>query len=264
VGGVAGIEAMESTAVVEDDGLEVLEQSFSLEQAMSLIAKTARWVDQATFQLFPIWYPELYRRCLLYKSDWSEPQTNTNRKTRVTIHKMEGNVGANKALTQALDTTSKNRRNWSCCHIWGNDDLRFQQANFVVGDRRYFSCVANMVLLPTPLKAFTDSHPSVKEMIRICAFHYYGWYCNHDDLAEWSYLRQGEASWDCYPSMWPTSRNERIPPGVVRLNSSIRRRAEKRRVQIVRDLEQAGPFYPREAVQECLDYWKVDISKSIA
>jgi hypothetical protein len=42
-------------------------------------------------------------------------------------------------------------------------------------DRRLFSCVASMVLLPTPLKAFTDTMPHVKVMLRICARNLYGW-----------------------------------------------------------------------------------------
>lgn len=40
------------------------------------------------------------------------------------------------------------------------DDASFQFSNVVVMDRRLFSCVGNMVLLPTPLKAFTDEKRS--------------------------------------------------------------------------------------------------------
>jgi len=49
-------------------------------------------------------------------------------------------------------------------------------------DRCFFSCVGNMVLLPTPLKAFTDAMPEVKNMMRICTRNLYGWQCDHPNL----------------------------------------------------------------------------------
>lgn len=85
---------------------------------------------------------------------------DTNRATGVAQHKIEGDVNANQALALALDLTVKKRTNWSCCHMGGVDDPLFQKDNDVVKDRRLFSCVANMVLLPTPLKAFTDTLPT--------------------------------------------------------------------------------------------------------
>lgn len=39
----------------------------------------------------------------------------------------------------------------------------------MVQDHQFYSCVANMVLLPAPLKAFTDAMPEVKAMLRVCS-----------------------------------------------------------------------------------------------
>ena len=63
------------------------------------------------------------------------------------------------------------------------DDARYQLSNVIVMDRRFFSCVGNMVLLPTPLKAFTDTMPEIKSMLRICARNLYGWQCDHESMS---------------------------------------------------------------------------------
>ena len=132
------------------DGLEVLREQLDLAQIMKLIEGTAMWVDRETFKHLPVWYPETARRDLMYKANWSEPQHNENKTTGEKVHKRIGNTGANQALTMALGLRSTDRPNWTCCHIWGVDDSSFQIPNTVVMDKRYFSCVANMVLLPTP------------------------------------------------------------------------------------------------------------------
>lgn len=225
-----------------------------LGEVMRLIERTARWVDPATFQLLPLWYPELARKCLFYKADWTVPQLNKG------VHKQEGNLGANKALTHALGLRSDDRPNWSCCHIWGIDDPRFQEANLVVQDRRFFSCVANMLLLPTPLKAFTDTVPEVKAMLRICARALYGWQCDHDSLATTVDTIDRWGDWTAYPASWPRKPGEsKMPPGVVPLNDNIRRDAERRLANIRRDLSDAGPHYPREAVRQAMAYWKIAV-----
>lgn len=74
-----------------------------------------------------------------------------------------------------MGITLKDRPHWTCCHIWGVDDPSFVKANSVVQDHRFFSCVANMILLPTPLKAFTDVMPEVKAMLRQCSGDLFGW-----------------------------------------------------------------------------------------
>ena len=64
------------------------------------------------------------------------------------------------------------------------DEETFQKSNVAAQDRRFYSCMANMVLLPTPLKAFADAMIEVEMMLRVCALHLYGWSCEHEDVAD--------------------------------------------------------------------------------
>lgn len=241
------------------DGLEALRRELSLADVMQLIERTARWVDPKTFQYLPVWYPEHARRGLFYKANWSEPQMNTNRQTRVSVHKSEGNVHANKALTLALGLRSDERPNWSCCHIWGVDDAFFQVSNAVVQDRRFFSCVANMVLLPTPLKAFTDVMTEVKMLLRVCARHLYGWSCDHAEVAGLAAEVENWSEWDGYPESWPRPDRPSIPLGTASFSPRIKVAADNRLARIRFDLANAGPHYPRDEVREVLGYWKIAI-----
>jgi hypothetical protein len=245
-------------------GTEALMAELSFGDIMRLIEKTARWVAPDTFRLLPVWYPEHARRAMFYKSNWAEPLMNTNRATGVAIHKSEGNTHANKALTQALGLSSSGRKDWSCCHIWGVDDPTYQQANVVIQDHRFFSCVANMVLLPTPMKAFTDTVPEVKALLRICARNLYGWQCDHERMSATNTELDNWNEWNDYPESWPRNKGERIPLGVMPINSAIRERAAKRIKRINEDLNNAGEYYPRDTVRNVLEYWKIDAERSHA
>ncbi len=239
------------------DGLEALRKVMSLREIASLIERTAQWVAPETFRLLPLWFPEYARREPFYKSNWSEPQLNKSRATGQIVHKSEGNVHANEALTLALGLRKKLRPNWSCCHLWGLDDASFQRSNVVVMDRCFFSCVGNMVLLPTPLKAFTDTVPEVKAMLRICARNLYGWQCDHDSLLATNSALDNWTDWEAYPESWPQKPHEKKPLGLVELSSKIRASAQKRLATIRHDLEHAGKFYPRDEVRAALAYWKI-------
>jgi len=241
------------------DGLEALRRVMSLREIASLIERTARWVSPDTFRLLPLWFPEHARRSSFYKKNWSEPQMNKNRETGSSVHKAEGNRYANEALTLALGLRKKLRPNWSCCHIWGIDDARYQLSNVVVMDRRFFSCVGNMVLLPTPLKAFTDTMPEVKAMLRICARNLYGWQCDHDNLLTTNSALDGWTDWEAYPESWPRTPHQKLPAGVVELTAAIQTSAQKRLDTIRRDLENAGTYYPRDEVRAALAYWRIQL-----
>jgi hypothetical protein len=119
------------TNSIATDGLDALRQEIGIREIAQLIERTARWVAPETFRLLPAWYPEHARRRPFYKANWSEPQMNKSRRTGVSVHKVEGNVFANQALTLALGLRKADRPNWSCCHLWGVDDPTFQQANDV-------------------------------------------------------------------------------------------------------------------------------------
>lgn len=241
------------------DGLETLRGVMSLQETAALIERTARWVEPETFKELPLWFPEHARRSPFYKSNWSLPQTNTNRTTKLEVHKSEGNVHANEALTLALGLRKKNRPNWSCCHIWGIDDPQFQSSNDVVMDRRFFSCIGNMVLLPTPLKAFTDTIPEIKAMLRICARNLYGWQCDHDNLLATNTALDRWDQWDAYPDSWPRHAREKLPPGVVAITPEIHLSAKRRLATIRHDLDHAGPYYPRAEVRAAMAYWGIEL-----
>lgn len=236
------------------DGLDALRKQFSLRDIASLIASTAMWVDRDTFHYLPVWYPDEGRRDLMYKSNWTKPQYNKNRTTGERVHKRVGNTKANLALTAALGHNTKSRPNWTCCHIWGVDDPGFQKPNSIVSDKRFYSCVANIVLLPTPLKAFTDAMPEIKTMLRVAASAYYGWSVEHPDIPAIEEERS-ICPWDSYPESWPMSPTDESPPGVVALNIAIKTSAGRRMKRIATDLESAGAYYPRQEVINVIQYW---------
>jgi hypothetical protein len=241
------------------DGLDALRSVIGLREIASLIERTARWVSPDTFRILPLWFPEHARRAFFYKSNWSEPQMNKSRTTGNAVHKFEGNLHANEALTLALGLRKKLRPNWSCCHIWGVDDASFQLSNIVVMDRRYFSCVGNMVLLPTALKAFTDTMPEIKAMLRICASNLYDWQCDHKSVNAINKALDEWTDWESYPNSWPRKLGEKLPLGVAPLTPAIRASAERRKAAIRRDLEHAGKFYPHDEVKAALAYWKIKL-----
>jgi len=245
------------TPRIAEDGLEALRAELSLSEVMRLIERTARWVAPESFKRLPVWYPEHSRRGLFYKNNWSEPQMNRNRQTGVTVHKHEGNLYANKALTYALGLRGNDRPNWSCCHIWGIDDASYASTNVIVQDPRFYSCVANMVLLPTPLKAFTDVMPEVKAMLRTCAYHLYGWRCGHEAVSCVDVESPGHDI--AYPKSWPNDARSSRPLGIVTFNSSIDRDASRRLDRIRFDLQNAGPHYPREQVIAVAAYWNMQL-----
>ncbi|MBU1376397.1 MAG: hypothetical protein KKE02_14375 [Alphaproteobacteria bacterium] len=223
----------------------------------SLIERTARWVAPETFQLLPVWYPAHARGRHFFKGNWSAPQMNMTRSSGTVIHKVEGNIYANNALTLAVGLRKQSRPNWSCCHLWGVDDPKFQKANAVVQDRRFYSCVANMVLLPTPLKAFTDSMFDIKAMLRVCARNLYRWECDHEEVVESNLTLTDYFDWADYPESWPKEPGVKRPHGVIDLNPGIQKSARERLAQIRAELVSAGEHYPRDEVLAVLDYWGI-------
>ena len=159
----------------------------------------------------------------------------------------------------ALGLRAGERPNWSCCHIWGVDDASYQSSNAVVQDRRFFSCVANMLLLPTPLKAFTDVMPEVKMMLRVCALHLYGWTCDHPDVSTVADLVTDWSDWENYPRSWPRPGRSTTPLGMMSFCKRIQASADRRIATIREDLDSAGPHYPRGGVASALSYWGVSL-----
>ncbi len=148
---------------------------------------------------------------------------------------------------------------WTCCHIWGIDDEKFEKSNSIVQDSRFYSCTANMVYLPTPLKAFTDALPNIKAMLRTCAFHLYGWVCDHPDvLAQAQEICSGRLP-EGYPESWPAPGRNVLPPNTMSFNEKIRRSADQRKkaIRCAIDKFSNSANFPKKQVQEALAYWKI-------
>src|SRR5665213_536738 len=147
------------------DGLSELRSELPL--VVEIIARSACWVHPEAFHALPVWYPETARGRLAYRADWKSAYKTKNRVTSDVSIDRETNIRAGHAFMGALG--AKKTPNWTICHIWSVDDPKFSKSNTVVQDPRYYSCVGNMVWLPTPLKGFTDSMPEIKLMLRHCA-----------------------------------------------------------------------------------------------
>ncbi len=237
--------------IVWRDGIDEIEHA--LPQIVELIAATAKWVHPLTFRSLPVWYPENVRGRQLCTSDWSE-----KRVTRRGLAKIEGNGIAGRALKSALGVRGK-VKNWTVCHIWGYDDATFARAGNVVRDPRFYSCVGNMVWLPTPLKGFTDSVDEIKAMLRICSYHLYDWTCEHEEVADAAKLiRRGRIP-NGYPKVWPTRSRRVLPPGTAPYSPTIELRIAKRKARIKELLSARSRYFPKDEVTGVLEFWKIKL-----
>ena len=229
---------------------------------VEIIARTARWVHPQTFRELPVWCPWAARGRPLYEKTWQRRSTNTRRDTGATSEKVEANVVAGKALVAALGVASPKPGNWTVCHIWGYDDEAFASQSSIVRNPRYYSCIGNMVWLPTPLKGFTDALPEIKKMLRTCAFHLYGWACEDESVKEQAESIRGGAIPRGYPEIWPCpDRPELLPPGTAPFTSAIKDEIRKRKVSIRTMLADASlTNFPQEEVRQVLEFWKIDVS----
>jgi hypothetical protein len=241
------------------DGNEVLRND--IPAIAELIERTARWVNPETFRRLPVWCPHTARGRPLFDARWSRRYTNTRKTTEIAAEKFEGNVAALKALLAALDVASPKPKNWTVCHIWGYDDPSFARQSEIVQDPKYFSCVGNMVWLPTSLKGFTDTLPEIKMMLRVCAFYLYGWACKHPSVtADAEKVRSGRIP-PHYPKSWPSpERPGIVPPGTAPFSDRIERQITKRKQQIKASMQDASLIhYPRQEVAEVLKHWHIEL-----
>ncbi|MBI3644548.1 MAG: hypothetical protein HY233_01065 [Acidobacteriales bacterium] len=245
---------MSTEILAVPDGLEELKHE--MPSIVRLIVRTARWVHPDSFRALPVWYPETARRQSVYDSRWQRVYKNKNRITGAVAEKFEPNIRAKKAFLAALG--ARPTKNWTVCHIWGVDDPRFQSNNRVVCDPKFYSCVANMVWLPSPLKGFTDVVPEIKSMLRTCSFYLYDWICEHDDVkVQAAAIRSGQLP-EGYPEAWPAPGRIFPPPGTANFTARIvsaieRRKGELRRMLADRSLTK----FPREQVEGVLKFWNI-------
>jgi hypothetical protein len=254
--------SMAGTNVIPDGNEEIAAE---IPLIVEIVARTARWVHPETFRALPVWCPWTARGRPLYEKSWQRRATNTRRDTKQTSEKFEANVDAGKALMAALGTASPKPGNWTVCHIWGYDDDAFMSQSGIVRNPRYYSCVANMVWLPTPLKGFTDALPDMKTMLRSCAFHLFGWACEDESVkAQADAIRNGGVP-KGYPPSWPSpDRPGLLPPGTAPFTASIRDEIQKRKAKIRAMLADTTLLnFPRKEVEQVLEFWKVDLDSPI-
>jgi hypothetical protein len=248
-----------SNGFVIPDGNEALRSD--IPAVVELIERTAKWVHPNTFKALPVWAPHTARGRPLYDAGWTRRYTNTRKTTGITAEKFEGNIAALNSLVAALDVASPKPRNWTVCHIWGYDDPSFAKQSSVVQDPRYFSCIANMVWLPTPLKGFTDTLPEIKAMLRVCAFYLYGWVCEHPSVAEQA--EQVKSGWipAGYPERWPSKlRPSILPPGTAPFTDRVEREIAKRKQRIKASIANSKLLhYPKDEVAKVLEFWNVKL-----
>ena len=205
-----------------------------------------------TFGALPVWYPDTARGRQRYDANWLEPLLSRKGKP-----KLEQNVQAGKALVCALGVRpSAKPSSWTVCHIWGYDDDRFATESMIVKDPRYYSCIGNMVWLPTPLKGFTDAVPEIKRMLRTCAYYLYGWAPRtliETELAETKVIPGG------YPESWPTADRNSPPRGTSPYSQCVKDAVERRKRQLrMRLANKALTHYPRQEVRDVLAFWHVE------
>ena len=247
---------MAGTYVIPDGNAEIAAEIPSI---VELIARTCRWVHPDTFRALPVWCPWTARGRPLYDSTWQRRYTNTKRETKQVLEKSEGNVAASKALIAALGVASPKPPNWTVCHIWGYDDPAFASQGSIVRDARFFSCVANMVWLPTSLKGFTDALPEIKTMLRTCAFYLYGWACEHESASEQARSIRAGFIPTGYPANWPApDRRNALPPGTAPFTRAIEAEIQRRKATLRKMLgDESLTHFPREDVRQVLAYWNV-------
>jgi hypothetical protein len=241
------------------DGNEEIRKE--IPQIVEIIARTARWVNPETFRQLPVWCPYVARGHVLYDKTWTTQYKNTKRLTGETTGRTEPNIAAGKALVEALGITGRKPRNWSVCHIWGYDDPSFTAAGSIVRDPRYYSCLANMIWLPAPLKSFTDSLPEVKVMLRTCAFYLYDWACEHETVqAQADAIRAGSMP-ENYPATWPgADRKHLLPPGTAPFTREVGTRITRQKEKIKSMLaDDTLMNFPRENVRDVLRFWKIEL-----
>jgi hypothetical protein len=229
---------------------------------MDLIVRTSRWADPTVVRVLPVWYPAFYRGMPLYKADWKTPQLLNGKEQR-----RESNERAHWTIHTAV---GGKKSNWTCCHIWGYSDPTFQVKGGPTYNPRYYTCLPNLVLLPTPVKTLTDSMPEVQQAPRVCSWYVFGWTPDPADAPEAELVRSGWVP-EHYPSAWPRKHGANTPTGLVQATPSILEKTRRRKAEIADELRRADagelPNYPANRVRQVLLAWAsqpLEVSPSLS
>lgn len=241
------------------DGNEALRDD--IPAVVELIERTARWVNPETFRRLPVWAPHTARGRPLYDAGWTRRYTNTRKATGVTAEKFEGNVAALQALVAALDVASPKPKNWTVCHIWGYDDPSFAQQSSVVQRSAILLVRRQHGVVAHAAERLHRHAPGNQGHAPVCAFHLYGWACEHPSVAEQA--AKVTSGWipDGYPKSWPSPDHPGLlPPGAAPFSERIAREIAKRKRKIKIDIENATfLYYPKEEVLGVLKFWGIEL-----
>ena len=148
-----------------EDGLQLLEMAEreTTTDLAALVAAASVWANPKIHDIlkangrFGLWYPATRR----YRKGATE------RKGQILDGiRLDDNTYANYALKNALPLGARAYLNYSVCHIWPESCY----------DDRCYTCIANLVLVPSPLMSITDCHPATQNALRYRAWELYSWY----------------------------------------------------------------------------------------
>ncbi len=128
-----------------------------------LVAACSLWASPEVFGRlldengFGAWYPGVRRA------------RDADGEVRGTIKggiRLDDNTYANRALKQSLPAGHRGFRNWAVCHVWPKSCY----------DERYHTCIANLILLPSPLASLTDFDSQVQAALQFPSWDLYRWH----------------------------------------------------------------------------------------
>ena len=144
---------------------------------ISLVAETAIWSSPEVFIELKksnpngTWYPNRRRA-----------KKNEKKGTKQGNIVFDDNTHARNAIKKATGINEE-IKDYTACHIWTKSCY----------DHRYHTCIANLILVPSPIASLTDHHHHVVECLKFRAFEIYGWY--HEE-------KETPTRPICYPSNW--------------------------------------------------------------
>ncbi len=168
-----------SAAMLRYDGDEMLEAAARKHaiQLSLLVAETALWAHPQVHARLRAtngtgaFYPLMRRRRAGEKDG-----------AVVAGERLDSNVYAREAIIGAVGVRFA-AHSYHACHIWPD----------TCHDRRYYSVVANLVLLPSAIAGLSDHDPAVKAALQYRAYELYDWH----PAEEAAPLRPG-----AYPTNW--------------------------------------------------------------
>lgn len=121
-----------------------------------LVAETAIWANPYMHD-GTAWFPNT-RRC----------RTGQGEKSGEIVDgvKLNDNSYANQTIRQAVGITDKCLVGFESCHIWPNTCY----------DPRYYTTIANLVLIPRAISGLTDHYVEVQAVLQYRSYELYGWY----------------------------------------------------------------------------------------